>query len=101
MSRSRAVVAWLAASALLCLVTACTDDPASPGSGPGAPTASSASKAAGAPAPATRCQQSGNTTAEKVVVPTADKVDLAGVTFGSGKKGVLLLPQAGADLCRW
>jgi pimeloyl-ACP methyl ester carboxylesterase len=84
---------------MLCLTTACTGDAAPPETGPGTPAASS--KAAGAPAPATRCQQSGNTTAEKVVVPTADKLDLAGVTFGSGKKGVLLLPQDGSDLCRW
>jgi pimeloyl-ACP methyl ester carboxylesterase len=54
-----------------------------------------------APAPAERCHQSGNSPAAKVVVTTSDKVNLAGVRFGSGAHGVLLLPQRDTDLCPW
>jgi pimeloyl-ACP methyl ester carboxylesterase len=105
MSRSvsvRRMVSCLALGAVLALTAACTDDPApGPGGGDAASPKAADSKAAGAPAPAERCRQSGNTTARKMVVTTADKVELAGVAFGAGERGVLLLPQAGADLCRW
>jgi pimeloyl-ACP methyl ester carboxylesterase len=45
--------------------------------------------------------RAGSTTARKMVVTTADNVALSGAAFGSGPRGVVLLPQAGADLCRW
>jgi pimeloyl-ACP methyl ester carboxylesterase len=54
-----------------------------------------------APAPVQRCGKSGNDPVTKVVVTTADGVHLAGARFGTGKRGVLLLPQRGADLCPW
>ena len=85
------------------LSAACTNEgPAPRSTDPDAVNSSVAvSKAGKAPSPAERCTKSGNTTARKAVLTTSDKVNLAGVAFGSGARGVLLLPQAGADLCSW
>jgi pimeloyl-ACP methyl ester carboxylesterase len=38
---------------------------------------------------------------EKAVLTTGDGLHLAAARFGSGAKGVVLLPQRGADLCAW
>ena len=91
----------LAAVATLALATACTDDPAEPINPDRVPENVADTVAGSAPAPAERCHKSGNTPAAKVVVTTEDQVHLAGVRFGSGTHGVLLLPQRGADLCPW
>jgi hypothetical protein len=52
-----------------------------------------------AQAPTERCGFS--TPAVKAVVSTGDGVRLAAAEFGSGPRGVVLLPQAGSDLCGW
>jgi pimeloyl-ACP methyl ester carboxylesterase len=54
-----------------------------------------------APDVAQRCNKSGDVPVVKTVVTTADGVHLAGARFGAGQRGVLLLPQKGADLCPW
>ncbi len=96
------MVSLFGVGAMLALSAACTDDPSPRPADPDVVRSqATASKAGGAPSPAQRCRQSGNTTARKMVVTTADDVNLAGVAFGAGERGVLLLPQAGADLCRW
>jgi pimeloyl-ACP methyl ester carboxylesterase len=82
--------------ALLFLATGCTGDPAA---APGAGTSDSVADSA--PAPAERCHKSGNAPVERVVLTTTDGVHLAGARFGTGAKGVVLLPQRGADLCAW
>src|SRR5258705_1394518 len=82
--------------ALLLLMAGCTGDtPAAPGAG------SQENLADSAPAPAERCHKTGNAPVERVVLTTTDKVHLAGARFGTGAKGVVLLPQRGADLCAW
>lgn len=90
----------LAAASMLMTTSACTDEPApiSPDQVQGQ---ASDTLAGRAPAPAERCHKSGNAPVAKVVVKTADNVYLAGVRFGSGEHGVLLLHQRGADLCPW
>jgi len=54
-----------------------------------------------APLPAQRCGKSGNAPAVKTVLTTSDGIHLAGVRFGSGARGVLLLPQRDIDFCPW
>src|SRR4051812_37941139 len=83
--------------ALLLLVTGCTGDPPST---PGTSTETD-SLAASAPVPAERCHKSGSVPVEKVVLTTTDGVHLAGARFGSGAKGLVLLPQQGSDFCAW
>lgn len=95
-------VTCLTVAAALALTTACTGDPTPKSTNPDVVNASLADTKPGkAPAPAERCHESGNTTAAKVVVTTPDKVHLSAVTFGTGARGVLLVPQRGADLCAW
>jgi pimeloyl-ACP methyl ester carboxylesterase len=79
-------------------LSACTGDrtPAPSASG-----AAASSLPGTAPEPAARCHQSGSVPAVKTALTTADGVHLAGVQFSSGARGVLLLPQRGADLCPW
>jgi len=54
-----------------------------------------------APAPAQRCGKSPQITPVKVVLTTSDGVHLAGARFGTGARGVLLLPQRDTDFCPW
>ena len=91
--------------AVVTLAGACTSSPPPAPTVPRNPDAVApdlaGTKPGKAPAPADRCHESGNEPAAKVVLTTSDKVHLAGVRFGTGAKGVLLLPQNGADLCPW
>jgi pimeloyl-ACP methyl ester carboxylesterase len=84
---------------------ACTSDGGSPGpngAGGAQTTAPSDNSKPGlAPQPSVRCNQSGNEPVAKVVVSTSDGVKLSGARFGSGPRGVVLLPQKGADFCAW
>jgi pimeloyl-ACP methyl ester carboxylesterase len=98
----RRIPSVLAAAAVL-LSTACTDGGTPTRQvNPDAVDAGVSDTLAGqAPPPAERCHKSGNVPAAKVVITTEDNVRLAGVRFGSGGRGVLLLPQRGADLCPW
>jgi pimeloyl-ACP methyl ester carboxylesterase len=88
-------------AAVVLAVGACTgEEPGSPD--PDVPPAAVADTVPGkAPVPAERCHASGNVPAVKVVLTTSDGTHLAGVRFGSGPRGVLLLPQRDADLCPW
>jgi len=52
-----------------------------------------------APDPVERCGFAGQV--EKLELTAADGVKLSGVRLGSGTHGVVLLPQAGADICGW
>lgn len=90
------------AAAVALTLTACTsEDPPAP-INPDAVQAPVADTIPGkAPSPAERCHASGNVPVAKVVLTTGDGVHLAGAVFGSGPRGVLLLPQRGADLCPW
>jgi pimeloyl-ACP methyl ester carboxylesterase len=101
MTRSGALPA-LCLAALLVL-TGCTGDRTTPNSPDPAKAAAAlaGTKPGKAPSPADRCHESGSVPATKVVLTTADAVHLAGVEFGTGPHGVLLLPQRGADLCPW
>jgi pimeloyl-ACP methyl ester carboxylesterase len=111
MSRSGALPAWvLVGLAAVLAVSGCTASrdkvapPAVANAGPnqtGIPADLASTKPGQAPNPADRCQQSAEVPATKVVLTTADHVHLAGVVFGTGPHGVLLLPQRGADLCGW
>src|SRR5262245_62009396 len=97
---SRGLIALVAAAALM-LTAACTDDPP-PVINPDAVAPGVADTVPGqAPPVPERCHKSGNVPVVKVVVTTADNVHLAGARFGAGTRGVLLLPQRGADLCPW
>jgi len=89
------------AAAVLVLAAACTEETPQPINPDRVPDSVVDTVAGSAPAPAERCNKSGNTPAAKVVVTTEDQVHLAGVRFGSGTRGVVLLPQRGADLCPW
>lgn len=91
----------LVAAVTVTLAAGCTEDPPAPVNPDAVPESVVDTVAGSAPAPAERCHKSGNTPASKVVVTTADDVHLAGVRFGAGPRGVLLLPQRGADLCPW
>jgi pimeloyl-ACP methyl ester carboxylesterase len=91
----------LLATALLAVATACTDDPPPPINPDAVPETVVDTVAGSAPPPAERCHKSGNVPVSKVVVTTGDNVHLAGARFGTGARGVLLLPQRGADLCPW
>jgi pimeloyl-ACP methyl ester carboxylesterase len=84
---------------LLLFAAGCTGESQAPSNGGGANLADTVPGRA--PDPAQRCQKSGNTPVEKVVLTTTDGVHLAGARFGTGAKGVVLLPQRGADLCPW
>jgi pimeloyl-ACP methyl ester carboxylesterase len=99
--RSRAVGYALAAALLLGGAAACTEErPQS--NDPNVVAPGLADTVPGkAPLPAERCRKSGNAPAVKVVLTTSDGVHLAGVRFGSGARGVLLLPQKGIDFCPW
>jgi pimeloyl-ACP methyl ester carboxylesterase len=99
--RSRAIGLAIVAALLLVGGAACTDDrPQS--SDPDVPPPGLADTLPGkAPLPAQRCGKSGNAPATKVVLTTADGVHLAGVRFGGGARGVLLLPQRDVDFCPW
>lgn len=100
MSRSAKLVLVVALAAAL--TAACTDEPDATPVNPNAVPEEVVDTVAGsAPAPSERCHKSGNDPATKVVVKTEDGVHLAGVRFGAGARGVLLLPQRGADLCPW
>jgi pimeloyl-ACP methyl ester carboxylesterase len=101
--QSRRASIAVAAAVLALLATACTDDRPTPTvSDPNIVAPGVADTVPGkAPLPAERCNKSGNVPAAKVVVTTADGVHLAGVRFGSGARGVLLLPQRDADFCPW
>jgi len=95
----------------LCLATvatlavggaACTSGGTPNGGGGGEPTiAFDNSRPGQAPAPASRCDQSGNDPVAKMVLTTSDGVKLAAARFGSGPRGVVLLPQRGVDFCPW
>src|SRR5688572_27493574 len=95
MNRPRHICALLAA--LVLALGACTSDPA-PAEPGGVPEGALPAKA---PQPAERCHKSGNVVATNVAFKAEDGTPLAGVTFGTGARGVLLLPQRGADLCGW
>jgi pimeloyl-ACP methyl ester carboxylesterase len=99
--RSRAIGFALAAALVLGGGVACTDDrPQS--NDPDAVAPGLADTVPGkAPLPAQRCRKTGNAPAVKAVLTTADGVHLAGVRFGSGPRGVLLLPPKGIDFCPW
>jgi pimeloyl-ACP methyl ester carboxylesterase len=100
--RTRARAVAVLATVVLAVGAACSDDPPSSPPDPDVPPAAVADTMPGkAPVPAQRCRASGNVPAVKVVLTTSDGVHLAGVRFGSGPRGVLLLPQRGADLCPW
>jgi pimeloyl-ACP methyl ester carboxylesterase len=86
---------------LLGLGTACTNERPQPSDPNAIPPGLADTVPGKASAPAQRCNQSGQSPAVKVVLTTADGVHLAGVRFGGGARGVLLLPQRGADYCAW
>jgi pimeloyl-ACP methyl ester carboxylesterase len=75
------------------------------GESPATPSATSTSSAQSiadiAPPPAERCNKPDGGTAAKTVVTAPDGPKLAGVEWGTGPRGVVLLPQRGADLCPW
>ncbi|GAA4671421.1 hypothetical protein Prum_074260 [Phytohabitans rumicis] len=52
-----------------------------------------------APDPNDRCAI--DIPAERVVLTAEDGVRVAAATFGSGPRGLVLLPQRGSDLCGW
>jgi pimeloyl-ACP methyl ester carboxylesterase len=79
----------------------CTGDKAATTTPDGVDSSLAGTKPGSAPAPAERCYESGDIPVQKVVVTTKDGVHLAGARFGTGAKGVVLLPQHGADLCAW
>ena len=54
-----------------------------------------------APPPAERCDKSDDGAVAKVVVTASDGTKLAAAEWGDGPRGVVLLPQRGADLCGW
>ena len=97
----RVALGLVTAAAVALALGGCTADPPAP-INPDAVQAPVADTVPGkAPVPAERCHKSGNSPTTKVVLTTADNVRLAAVRFGSGERGVLLLPQKGADLCPW
>jgi pimeloyl-ACP methyl ester carboxylesterase len=88
------------ALAAVCLVgsmaTACGDDKSGGGS---AAASGQVSMPEQAPDPDQRC---GNTDdGEKVVLTADDGTKLAGARYGTGSRGVVLVPQRGSDLCGW
>lgn len=88
--------------ALVAVAGACTSDPVPTPVDPNSVAADLAGTKPGqAPVPSERCSESGNSPVTKVVLTTSDKVHLAGARFGTGTKGVLLLPQRLSDLCPW
>lgn len=102
--RPRIVLALLAAVTMFGAGACTSDEPAAAPNGPpdfGIPAELANTVPGSAPEPAQRCRQGSDPPAIKMVITTADNVHLAGVRFGSGPRGVVLLPQAGADLCRW
>jgi pimeloyl-ACP methyl ester carboxylesterase len=95
------VATAIAAALLLTAGAACTDDRPQPND-PDALAPGLAETVPGkAPLPAQRCGKSGNAPVVKVVLTTSDGVHLAGARFGSGARGVLLLPQRDIDFCPW
>jgi pimeloyl-ACP methyl ester carboxylesterase len=83
------------------LATACTDEPAPPINPDAVAPELADTKPAAAPPPSERCAKGGNAPVAKMVITTADGVHLSGARFGAGAKGVLLLPQRGAEYCPW
>ena len=65
------------------------------------PSPTSVALPAQATPPALRCHKSGSVPATGVTLAAADGTALVGVRFGTGPRGVLLLPQREADLCGW
>ncbi len=53
-----------------------------------------------APEPHVRCLKFPKS-ARKVVIPSTDGIELAGVEVGTGPRGLVLLHQSGGDLCGW
>ncbi|WP_344079074.1 alpha/beta hydrolase [Luedemannella helvata] len=53
-----------------------------------------------APEPHVRCLKFPES-ARKIVIPSTDGIELAGVEAGTGPRGLVLLHQSGADLCGW
>jgi pimeloyl-ACP methyl ester carboxylesterase len=99
--RARAAGIAITAALLLAGGAACTDDRPQTND-PEAVAPGLAETVPGrAPLPAQRCGKSGNAPALKTVLTTSDGVHLAGVRFGSGARGVLLLPQRDIDFCPW
>jgi pimeloyl-ACP methyl ester carboxylesterase len=99
--RARAAGIAITAALLLAGGAACTDDrPQSNDPNVAAPGLADTVPGK-APQPAQRCGKSGNAPAVKVVLTTSDGVHLAGVRFGAGARGVLLLPQRDIDFCPW
>jgi pimeloyl-ACP methyl ester carboxylesterase len=91
----------IAAALVLAGGAACTEDRPQPVDPDAVAPAVADSLPGKAPLPAQRCGKSGNAPAVKVVLTTSDGVHLAGVRFGSGARGVLLLPQRDIDFCPW
>lgn len=99
---TRVVLCLATAAALAITGAACTSaDGGGGGSTGGQAAPPDNSRPGQAPEPAKRCDQSGNDPATKTVLTTSDGVKLSAVRFGSGARGVVLLPQRGSDLCPW
>jgi len=102
-SRAARLALCLATVAMLAVGGAACTSGGSPNLGSGGETTGPPdnSRPGQAPTPASRCDQSGNDPVTKMVLTTSDGVKLAAARFGSGPRGVVLLPQRGVDFCPW
>jgi hypothetical protein len=86
---------WLAATAVLAVMCACSSEPT--------PTKSNATSPSSAAAPAldSVCSSTSGVHARPIWFAASDGVRLYGVEAGTGRTAVVLAHEGGADLCGW